>query len=109
MFVCMLSYVLFEFTQVVLEGFNADGSDLITQGREKMIPSYVDDFSRASNEARVLSEPEQRDTESNDVVVGVRVTLLALAIKKVLEVTYVLRRADNVMVEHRIHSIKDAP
>jgi hypothetical protein len=83
---------------------NGDEENEVTKGSANMKQSYLNDWKQPNNKVHVASELVESIRSDG---VGVKVTLQTEAAKKELDVTYVIRESDELMVKHIIHSIKD--
>eukprot|EP01029_Cantina_marsupialis_P026339 TRINITY_DN704_c0_g7_i1.p1 TRINITY_DN704_c0_g7~~TRINITY_DN704_c0_g7_i1.p1 ORF type:complete len:112 (-),score=29.65 TRINITY_DN704_c0_g7_i1:322-657(-) len=73
---------------------------VVMTGREKMLPSYLDDF-KEKNKCSFAKEPI---VTKRDDLTGIRVVLDTSKKGIYVEVTYWINK-DNLMVKHEIHAV----
>ena len=81
---------------------------VVTNGRETMLPSYTNDWTKNPGAKVAVVGDKGIQEESFETTTHVTLDLYSNTANKVIKVTYVFRNEDLQMIEHRLLSVVEA-
>jgi len=96
--------------RLVLEKWGEEKKDIIAAtSSEIMKPDYIRDFQNRNHALVVLAEPivSKAQHVNGKETENIRILLMNGADGKVLDVSYIIRTSDGMMVAHVLHSVRD--